>query len=76
MLITAPRISVQKQKDGYKIAIFDKPFTLVRDFIDYTEEAKGVQEAKDWIKQFSDVEPEIVRPAITKMRLTFKAKKR
>ncbi len=76
MLLTAPRISIQKQNSGCKIAVFDHPFTLVRDFVDYSEEAKGIQEAKDWIKQFSDVEPEIVRPQITKMKLTFKARKR
>lgn len=71
--LVQPQISVDRQSKT--IAVFES-FNCVRDFIPYTDEAVAVAEAKAWVKERSDVEPEMIYPQITSMRMTYSKPRR
>lgn len=64
---TRPVISVDRAAG--KAAVFDD-FTIVRPFRLYSSEDKVISELKEWIKQHTDIEPDIVFPRITKATVT------
>ncbi len=68
-----PQISVDRQAG--KIAVFDD-FSCIRDFQPFTDEAAAVAEAKTWLKQWTELEPEMVYPQITSMRITYSKPRR
>jgi hypothetical protein len=55
-------------------AVFQDHFKCVKDFVDYTDEAAALAEAKEWVKNCglpgADLEPKIVYPKITKARFS------
>lgn len=62
-----PSISVDRK--AKQIAVFDQ-FTCVRDFQPYTDEAAAVEEAKKWVKERTDIEPTLIYPRITNIRMS------
>ena len=72
--IERPKISVCSYRNRVSIGCFDG-FDCIRNFVDYQpqDEDKGINEARQFFENrgLSD-EPEIVRPSITKMRLSFR----
>jgi hypothetical protein len=76
--IANPSISVCRHGSHVSIAVFANAFECVRDFQEYPEsdEARGVEEAKAWIRERTDAEPEIVYPTITSMRMTSRSGRR
>lgn len=52
-------------------AVFHE-WKCVKDFVEFTDEAAAIAEAKEWIKKCGlpgcDLEPKIVYPRITKIR--------
>lgn len=69
--ISISRKSVLDNKSQW--AVFHD-FNCVKPFVEYTDEAAAIAEGKAWIKQSglpgADLEPEIVYPRITKMRMS------
>lgn len=69
--ISISRKSVLSNKSQW--AVFQQ-FSCVKDFVEYTDEAAALVEAKAWVKQCglpgADLEPEVVYPRITKMRMS------
>lgn len=59
-----PCISIQRSNK--KVAIFDGS-DCVRGFDDYIDEEHALSEAKSWIAERTEIEPEIVYPKITRM---------
>lgn len=66
-----PCISIQRSNK--KVAIFDG-FNCVRDFETYTDEAQALSDAKAWVAERTEAEPEIVYPVITRMTMTKRRK--
>ena len=71
--LSRPQISVDR--DSCKIAVFDN-FECVRDFVPFADEATAVDEAKAWVKERSDVEPEMIYPRITRMVMSYSRPRR
>lgn len=69
--ISISRKSVLSGKSQW--AVFHE-WKCVKDFVEYTDEAVALAEAKEWVKQCglpgADLEPEVVYPRITKMRMS------
>ena len=72
--IERPKISVCAYRHKVSIACFDG-FDCIRKFVDYQpqEEGKGIDEARKFLNECGVTdEPEIVRPSITKMRMSYR----
>lgn len=62
-----PIISIQRSCKKY--AVFNDYFKIVKDFTDYTDEKEAEQAARDWLKQYTNLEPEIVYPRIKSIKI-------
>jgi len=68
-----PKISVCQYRKMVSIGCFDG-FDCIRDFIDYApeDEDKGISEARWFFEENGFGAPEIVRPSISKMKITYR----
>ena len=64
---TRPVISVDRA--AVKMAVFDD-FTLVCPFRTYADEAQEIARLRAWIKQSTELEPTVVYPRITQVKMT------
>lgn len=71
--IVKPCISVSRSSKV--IAVFDD-YKVVRDFRPYLDETKAIDAAKAWIKQYTDVAPDVVFPVVTRMTMSTGRRKR
>lgn len=64
-----PSISIDRQFGSW--AVFDNGFDLVKPFTPYEDEAVALAEAKAWVKERTDQEPEVVYPRIHSMKVQY-----
>jgi len=65
-LLTRPIISVDRRTG--MLGIFDE-FDLIWGFRAFEDEAHAVEMAKLWLKSFCNLDPEVVHPNVTKMKV-------
>jgi hypothetical protein len=66
------RISIDRAASSW--AVFDEDFTLKRPFEKFTDEATALEEATAWVKERSEVDPDVVYPCITSIRTSYRRK--
>lgn len=77
-MINDPRISVCTYPNHVAIGCFNGlAGECVGDFIEYPrcDEEKGIQEAIEFFKDFTDITPTVIRPTITKMKKVYSKRK-
>lgn len=63
--ITAPTISIDRS--ARSIGILNN-FRTIRPFRTYTDEDEALQEAREWLQQYTAIEPRVVYPELTAIR--------
>lgn len=68
--------SISICRDSKQWAVFDDKFNCVKEFQPFTDEKVALQEGKDWVASRSQVEPTVVYPQITSMKMTYSRPRR
>lgn len=67
-VITRPQISIDRASKSF--GLFDG-WDLIREFEKYEDEETALAKAKELFAEKTDIQPEVVYPQITSMRITY-----